>query len=800
MIRVRWLKVLNDLLTNKTRTLLIVLSIAVGLFAVGTIISSRAILSTELTKSYSRINPSSGTVRTAELFDERFIESVRGMKGVAEVDARRTLSGRIKVGSNEEWHNLTIFAVEDYDAMTVNRIFADSGEWPPPEREILIERSALAVIKAKVGDTITLEMPSGKQRQLHIAGLAHDMAQLPAQIDGTPYGYLSFETIEWLGEEFGYNELHIVTDHANDKELSRQTINDVKDKAERNGMTIPLSMTAEPGQVPLDDILQAILLLMGALAIMSLFLSAFLIVNTVSALLAQQKRQIGIIKAVGGSTGQIMGMYLIMVVIYGILALLISIPLSVYGAQGLSNFLAAMFNFDLGSLEITPNALIIQVVIGLVVPVIASLYPFLSSLQVSAAEAMSNYDVSRKRRVSLTDRVLSGTNLWFTRFVMMRPVLLSLRNTFRSKGRLLLTLITLSLAGAIFISVFSVQSSIMATLDDMLGMWSFEIISTFERPYRVERIHQETLQVPGVKAVDVWTMLPTRRVRPDDSESGMIYMIAPRPDSEIMAPPGIVEGRYLTNEDQNAIVVTADTLKEEPDLQLGGQIVLKIDGKDRSFDIVGICLGVGAPMVYANYDYIAYATGDLDTAGTALIATEKSDEEFLKDITRALEEQYETAGMRITTIHTTTTERAEAEATFAIITSLLLFMSILLALVGGLGLMGTMSINVLERTREIGVLRAIGAPNRGVAQVFIREGIGIGFLSWGFGSLLAYPMSQGLAQAVGVSLMGVPLSFAYSISGMWTWLAAVIFLSAIASLIPARNASRLTVREVLAYE
>jgi putative ABC transport system permease protein len=316
----------------------------------------------------------------------------------------------------------------------------------------------------------------------------------------------------------------------------------------------------------------------------------------------------------------------------------------------------------------------------------------------------------------------------------------------------------------------------------------------------VERIHQETLQIPGVKAVDVWIMLPTRRVRPDDTEGGLIYMIAPRPDSEIMAPPAIIEGRYLSTDDENAIVVTIDTIKEEPDLQIGSPLVLKINGKEHTFKIVGIALGVSQPMVYADYKDIAHATGNMDKASTALIAAEQSDEEYLNSILPVLEAHYERAGMQITTIHTTTSERAEAESTFAIITALLLFMSILLALVGGLGLMGTMSINVLERTREIGVLRAIGAPNRGVAQVFIREGIGIGILSWGIGSLLAYPMSQALAEAVGMALMGVPLSFAYSVSGMWGWLLAVIFLSTIASLIPARNASRLTVREVLAYE
>lgn len=167
---------------------------------------------------------------------------------------------------------------------------------------------------------------------------------------------------------------------------------------------------------------------------------------------------------------------------------------------------------------------------------------------------------------------------------------------------------------------------------------------------------------------------------------------------------------------------------------------------------------------------------------------------------RALEDHLKNIGVRIDTVSTMETERVEAEVIFDVMVSLLLVMAILLALVGGLGLMGTMSINVLERTREIGVLRAIGAPNRSVAMVFILEGVGIGVLSWIMGAALAIPMSQALNAAVGSATLGQPLTYSYSLQGMWLWLAVVIVLSALASFIPARNASRLTVREVLAYE
>ncbi len=230
-------------------------------------------------------------------------------------------------------------------------------------------------------------------------------------------------------------------------------------------------------------------------------------------------------------------------------------------------------------------------------------------------------------------------------------------------------------------------------------------------------------------------------------------------------------------------------------------MVLKIDGKEHTFKIVGTYVGMAfLPLVYTNYDYITQVTNRVGEADALMVKMERHDPAYVDAATRALEDHFERIGVRVSMVSTINNERTEAEASFDAIVALLLVMAILLALVGGLGLMGTMSINVLERTREIGVLRAIGASNRGVALVFIREGIVIGLMSWLMGAILAVPMSQGLNQALGQAVMGVPLTYAYSMPGLWLWLVVVIILSILASFIPARNASRLTVREVLAYE
>jgi len=802
MLRPRWYKVIHDLFGNKTRTVLIVLSMAVGLFAIGIILSARSILSEGLRRSFAAITPSSGTVRTIEPFDEDFLQSVRAMPEVQEADARRNISARVEV-TQGEWKNISLFVIADYNDIRVNKVSSQSGAWPPPEREILIERAALSVIDAQPGDVIRIKLPNDTQREMRIAGTAYDPAQLPAPMDGTPYGYISFDTLDWLGESYGFNELYVVATNPEDKDWAQHVVNLVKDKAEKSGYTIPLSMTAEPGQLPMDDVLQGILLLMGALGVLSLFLSVFLVVNTVSALLAQQRRQIAVMKAIGGGSLQILGMYLVMVISYGVLSLAVAIPLGTLGARALSQLLANMFNFNLPVMNIPSQTILTQMVIGLVLPVVASLFPFASSLRISAAEAMNTHTIGKGRfGKNWIDLLLSGSNLWFTRKLSIRPILLSVRNTFRSKGRLALTLITLTLASATFISVFNVRASLSSTVEDMIRWFNFDIMLSFDRPYRADRVQHEALDVPGVTQTDVWLQLPARRVRPDGSESAMMYMFAPHVgDTGLIRSPAISEGRWLTPEDDNAVVVPSSLFQNEPDLGLGKNIILKIYGKEESFKIVGAFLGSSfAAIIYTNYDYITRVSNRVGETDALLVTTQAHDADSVKAQSKALEEHFEHMGLRVSMVTTLPNERAEVEVAFDAIVALLLVMAILLALVGGLGLMGTMSINVLERTREIGVLRAIGAPNRGVAQVFMLEGITIGLLSWLMGSLLAIPMSQGLNQAVGGAMMGVPLTYSYSMPGLWLWLVVVLILSALASFIPARNASRLTVREVLAYE
>jgi putative ABC transport system permease protein len=799
----RWRKVMRDLWLNKNRTLVVVLSIAVGVFAVGTIASSQIILSRDLSAAYLATNPAHATILTFDAFDDDVVNAVKGMREIEEAEARRRVTLRVKTGPNE-WQLLWLTAIQDFDDVRIDRFESEAGDWPPKDHEMLIERFALGLIEAEVDDTVTVKTPDGKERQMRIAGLAHDLNSQMYVFDGVALGYTTKDTLEWLDQPQDYNELRIlVADNEFDRDHVQEVANKVRDKVEDAGTTVFATFIPQPGKhLFLDPMIQAISIMMGALAVLSLLLSGFLVINTISALLAQQNRQIGMMKAVGARTRQVMGMYLVTVAIFGLLALIIAVPLGMLGAHLFTKFIAGLLNFDIANFRLPLEVLTVEIAIGLLVPLFAAIYPIISGTRVTVREAISSYGLGKGHfGASLIDRLLLKLqNSVYLRRRLSRPLLLSLRNTFRRKTRLSLTLLTLVFGGAIFITVFSVRVSMLATLDSWLNYFQYDVAIQFERDYRVERITRETLSVPGVVEAEPWAFYNTRRERPDGSYSDNIYLFAPPAETKLVKPV-VIEGRWLNADDQNAVVLNSIVLRDEPDLKVGDEIMLKIEGREKPWQIVGVVTGgMPVPTIFANYPYFAQVAHDYGRAEWVFTLTEEHDLEHQSEVAQALEDHFQRIGMDVGLSTKVAEERAEVVAIFEVIIVLLLIMSILLAVIGGLGLMGTMSINVLERTREIGVIRAIGASNRSVRRIFIIEGIIIGVISWLVGTVLALPVSKFLSDLIGNQFLNAPLSYNFSVSGALIWLAVVIGLATVASFLPAWNASRITVREVLAYE
>lgn len=793
-INPRWQKVFRDISSNRTRTVLVVLSIAVGIAAIGMVTGSHVVMSNDLPTAYERINPMHGLIGLSG-FDQNLVNSIRRLPEVADAEGKNRIGVQVQTGP-EQWKDMRIFALDDFHAIDINKIRPVSGEWPPSKRTILVERSSLAVLNAEVGDTITIKTRDGDEREVEITGLAHDLTEISAGFTGLPFAYMTMDTLEWLGYGRNFSRLYItMAEQTTDRSYIEDVVKDIESRLERGGYTVYWSYVPEPGKHEFEQFLTPMLLIFGVLGVLSLLLSSFLVVNIISAILAQQTRQIGVMKTIGARSGQIVRMYLLTTLGFSLLALLVAIPLGWLGQRANTNFMSDLMNFDVVTTGIPLQVLALEIAIGLIVPLVAALYPIMRGTRITVREAISEYGLGKGRfGENWIDRVLERVRGF------SRPMLISLRNTFRRKGRLILTLTTLTLASAIFIAVFSVRASLLLTLDDALSYWNYDIGVDLNRPYRVNYLEREALKIPGVAAAESWGFWGTRRIRPDKTNSDDLLLIAPQPNSQ-MIQPVLLDGRWLLPDDENAVVVNTDVTKDEPDLVVGEELVLDIDGREETWTVVGIVRGVlSGPFLYVNYPYFAEVTRTVGRASTLQVLTDEHDAETQETVAKALDQHFSQLGITVNSAETTSQTREQVITQFNVIIVILSIMALLLAIVGGLGLMGTMSINVLERRREIGVMRAIGAANQSILRIVIVEGIIIGAVSWILGTLLALPMSKALSDAVGVGFIQAELSYRFSTGGASVWLLVILLLAAIASLLPARSASQITVREVLAYE
>jgi putative ABC transport system permease protein len=816
MIRPRWRKVLRELWSNKTRTALVVASIAVGILAVGTVQQLRTVILGEMQAVYDASDAAQATIFTSGV-DNDMLRTIRRMPQVAEAEGRSTLGIKVQTGP-DEWNSFIVVAVDDFEDIRVDKLFpilsvdgqpemgAENTRWPE-EGEVVLERGALNDGDAlppnlRVGDTLQFETPDGKRRSAAVSGLVYDPNGFPAAFTGSATGYVTTDTFQRLGGSSLFSQVKIRVDgtpeQLRDKEYVTAVANDVADKIEASGRTVARVDVPDVGQLPLQDLFDSLALLLTPLGLLALFLSGFLVVNTISALMAQQVRQIGVMKAIGGRRQQIIFLYLGAVLAYSLLALAIAIPLTALVSGAITQFLGGFINVTFPPFSLPPNVLAIEVSIGILVPLLAALYPVLKGTGITVREALSDYGSGDAGAQS------GGLTQILTRIRgLSRPLQLSLRNTFRRRARLVLTLITLIMGGMLFMTVGSVRSSLDNLLTKGLEYFQFDIQVEFERSYRAAQLEQAVRQVPGVGIVESWGGAQATRIRPDGSEGDPITLTALPADSQ-MVDPTLLEGRWLVDADENAIVISQSVLAGETDVAVGDTILLDVGGRETPWVIVGIAQVLGGPPnvipAYVNYDYFSRLTDSVGRATSVQVKVAPGVATTQDELAKLIEEQFEAAGIQVASVFTIDLLRRITGSFFDIIVYLLLTMGTLIAAVGALGLMGTMSTNVLERTREIGVMRAIGASDGAVLRIVVVEGILIGLISWLIGAALAFPIGAALSTAVGQVLFSTPLPYVFSISGVITWFAIVAILAGVASFLPAWNASRLTVREVLAYE
>lgn len=309
--------------------------------------------------------------------------------------------------------------------------------------------------------------------------------------------------------------------------------------------------------------------------------------------------------------------------------------------------------------------------------------------------------------------------------------------------------------------------------------------------------------MPGVEGVEGWGV--ARADIWDENDEVVTYFnIVAAPANTQLLRVDMVSGRWVNPGEENAMVMADSIFEDFPDLEPGDTLPVKMPGQPvEDWTVVGIfrfVSMVGFPLAYADFEFISEQTNMQGQAISYRVVTEDHSmdgqvriknflDEYLKD--RGFEVSGSAAGLQ--------TQEDNAKA-INILVIFLLIMAVLTATVGSIGLTGTMGMNVLERTREIGVMRAIGAVDLEVIKSVVIEGVMIGWLTWLIAIGLSFPISSALLGIISTSMMGSDMRLVFTPAGIVYWFGVVTVLSVVASMLPARSAARLTINEVLSYE
>jgi putative ABC transport system permease protein len=407
---------------------------------------------------------------------------------------------------------------------------------------------------------------------------------------------------------------------------------------------------------------------------------------------------------------------------------------------------------------------------------------------------------------ALRDAGIGGaTAPWIERIRgTQRPLLFSLRNAFRRKWRTALTLTTLAFGGAVFLGALDLRVSIRSSVASLFGnLLRFDMAIRFDTPHAADSVDAVVRRIPGVERAEEWGGVRVTRASAGEMATPFPLITIPG-GAQLIALP-LVRGHWLRDgdapeDDAPEIVVNTRMLEEQPQLRVGALVDLAIGGRTSRWRVVGMVASAGPPPeAFVTRAALARVTGDARVT-TLLIRARERDAAAQAMLVGRVRDALEANGFAVGSSELTQATRRAFEDHLLMVGAFLLAMAQLTILVGALALGSTMSLAVQERTREIGVLRAIGATPRAIVRMVQTEGLLIAIISWLVAIPLSLPMSVLLARSFGRIMLPVTATLVPEGSAVGIWLAVAVVVSLAACAWPALRATRIPTVEALAYE
>ncbi len=801
MIGRQWKKLLNDAWLARGRVLMMIIAISVSIFSIGMILTTYSIISRETKKSYLGSNPAMATIEL-DRADDALINLALQQPEIKYAEIRSTILARVLI-NEDDWRPLILFVIRDFNNRHVSTFIPDEGKWPPPPGTMLVERSALEMINDNVYKNMIIKTPNSSRKNIFIAGIVHDTGLAPAWQERAAYGYITPETLALLGEHGGMNELKItLKDHSADMKKIEETSFNLAAKIRNLGYTVKEIQIPPPGKHPHENPTLALITLMLIFCILALFLSAILSASMIGNIMAKESRQIGIMKTIGASTGQIMLLYLTLVFAISLTGFLISVIPAMTAGRKFSETIGHLLNINISSLSIPCWVIVIQFTAGIIIPMITAFFPIFSVSRITVYKAINDYGIRleklKKSKAEKPNKFTIGN----------KKTIYAFRNMFRKKGRLVFTLGLLSIAGGMFLTGLNTAGAWKKNLADGLSARKYDLEIRLSKPASSAGLTNILMNVPDVKKVETWENIPAGLEIRDG-----IYAVHTYPDgghgsfslrgfpegTELVKFP-VIKGRWLKPGENDAVVLNQMAFALFPKVKIGDTVKFAIMGKITEWKVAGIIRETGSPAAaYVNSIAFSIITGFKGITNSIKIKLAGSDPASKGMAIHNIEQTLENNNINISLIVTDAELRTAMGGHIYILVTMLIMMAIIMAIVGVLGLGAAMGINVVERTREFGILQTIGARPSNIMTIVIFEGIFISILSSILAIFISIPFTALVGSVIGSIAFRTPLPVVVSSSACIIWLFIIITASAIASGFPAWKASRLLIRETLSY-
>lgn len=800
-----WQKIWVDLWESKSRTLLAINSIAAGVFCVGTLFGMIDLQLAKMDLAHQQSQPSHISLILRQDLELKFLSQIRALEGVAELDTITPVSVSFKTATNNDWQAATLMLRLSPDQQQFDKTTVQTGQWPSAADQIAIENLSAQFSGIKLGDAIEISTDK-TSRLLSVTGVVRHPFIKPPRFGGQVHFFADANHASDFGLPIqSVRQLLVQIKSPYSADQARIVAEQIRSFLAKQGVEVNATLLQEPEKHWGRPFLAGINLVLEWMAMVSLALACVLILNTVAAHIVQQTDQIGVMKALGAPRTTIAKLFLLEVLVMAGLAILLAVPPSLVAAQFSSCQILALFNIDCGGFDYSPKALQWMIVGGISVPLLAAVWPILQGASMTVRAAIASYGLGADFGSSRFDWYLERLiTAWL-------PTLYAaaIGNLFRRKSRLILTQAVLVIAGVMFLVLMSLIASLNLTLDNEMARSRYALRLGFIPDQVQQKIVDLAQTIPGTSQVEIWQRMPMTLLKNGvalKQQGSLGAQLLALPVSGKLYQPLIEAGRWLDNSDagQRHLVLSADTAQLNQ-IEAGDSLELRIAGHSQTWQVIGLYRWLAGSNyvvepVYGPLDSLRKILPSGERASFALldaaIKDKTAEAEYLKQAQQVFQQQ----GIKLD-VYTTLAKFAQrqfARNQFQSVIGTLSGLAVMVAAVAGIGLSGTLAISVLQRRREIGVLRAIGASGQVIFRLFLLEGLLHAVLAWLISLPIAYGLAEVLAIRLGKLMFGIQLDYCFNWLAVLYWLLIALLLAAMAAFWPSRKAANLIIRESLA--